>query len=149
MTIAPANLAAAFDSDVVAAKSEDQQAEEGIVLDRGFCERLVQRLGAQIANHGDALLRHVGSGLRDWCLIVVATTRIGNGFGALRRLRGLLRLGQPVGDGLNLACASIDKMPHQVGLAGFAVDAFGLLRQLAAAIVVNRQERAALGQVVL
>ena len=46
-------------------------------------------------------------------------------------LSALLRLGQPVGDRRDLAGALVDVVADQVGLAGLAIDALGLLRQLA------------------
>ena len=111
----------------------------------------MQRVGAQVADHGDALLRHVRPGSHGRRVFVVASAgrRTGRGPGAVRGFGGLLRLGQPVGDGLHLAGARVDVVPDQVGLAGLAVDALGLLRQLALAVVVHRQQRAALRQVVL
>jgi hypothetical protein len=83
----------------------------GIVLDRRVGQRLVQRFGAQVADHGDAFLRHVRPGPRGRHVFVVpaAARRTIRGLGAVRGLGGLLRLGQPIGDGLHLAGVRVDE----------------------------------------
>jgi len=88
-------IVAAIDGDVVAAEREDQQSEEGIILDRRVGQRLMQRLGAQIADHRDTLLRHVRPGPRGRCIVIVAgaISRTGRGVAAIRRFAGLLGLG--------------------------------------------------------
>ena len=123
LAVVAAQVAAAVDGDVVAAEGEDQHAEQGVVLDRRVGERLMQRIGAQVADHGDALLRHVRPGPRGRRVVVAAARRAAAAVRAARGLAGLLRLGQPVDDGLDLAGARVDVVPDDVGLAGLAVDA--------------------------
>ena len=69
--------------------------------------------------------------------------------GGHRRVADLLGLGQPVGDGVPLAGSHVDVVPDKIALARLAVYAHALLRQLALAVRVHRQQRAALRQVTL
>src|SRR6185312_8823220 len=111
-------------------QGQHQQREQGAVVDRRLAERLVQRGGAQITDHRAPLLRH----LRARASRLRAVVRHPGGFATPADLRGLLRLRNAVDDRSYFAGVRIEVVTDQVVLAGLAVDVFGFLRQLRAAI---------------
>ena len=125
------------DADILPGEGEHEQCKQHVVLDRSSSERFMQRIGTKIADHFHALARHLGARLRRLNRAVLRS-----GFVIARLLLGCNR--HAVADGLHLALA-IKIHCGVVRFAGLAIDAVGLGRQLRLAILVDFDDRPALG----
>ena len=56
------------DADVLPGEGQHEQRQQRVVLDRSAAERLMQRIGAEIADHLHALAGHLGPRLRTSCV---------------------------------------------------------------------------------
>ena len=125
-------------ADVLTGEGKNEQGKKSVLLDRRTAERFVQRIGANVADHLVSLARHVWPWLRHRGCVVTS------GRGAL----GLLvRLRDPIGDGLDLATA-VEIHADVVGFTGLAIHALSLRRQFRLAPLVDLDDGATLRQMI-